>query len=47
MAAFVERGCGACGGLGLVNGREDGCDGLDYEWVGVEFRELGLEDGKG
>ena len=47
MTSFVEGGRGTCGGFRVVIGYKDGCDGLDDQWVGVEFRQLGLEDGEG
>ena len=47
VASFVEWRRWACGGLRVVIGCKDGCDGLDDQWVGVEFRQLGLEDGEG
>ena len=45
MTAFVEGGCRACRGLGVVGGSEDGRDGLCDDGIGVYFRELCLKDG--
>ena len=45
VAAFVEGGCRACGGLGVVVGSEDGRDGLRDDGIGADLCKLCLKDG--